>query len=237
MATSAMASVVLMSVLAPLRKRHQPACAFALGDAVRFILLGRHHGIHRAGRQEGQTAASFEHLKVDPSQVSVAALLLGDLFGVKDQRLRAFDPPDRPEAGENAHPVGGYDEKEDGDHKGKEPPGPLAARYALGQIQEELEDDFEKPLEPAWYLCHAPGRQERDQDQHGDGKPGRDHGVGDLEVSGDGPGGYGFGRKLYVGQRRTQESSAELVAEGAPSHSDDKQNPQDHHCGKRLGVA
>ena len=95
-----------------------------------------------------------------------------------------MSPSDRADAWNEADPVGGENEDEDG---GKEPERPLdqvPADDALEETVEAFHEPFQEVLRAARNLGHASRRQLGEHDEAEGDDPRHDHGIRDREAEG-----------------------------------------------------
>ena len=110
------------------------------------------------------------------------ARLIGLYLCVVNDLLGGLDAADGAVAGQYAHPVGGHNEQEDGQHERQEATRPLRSRDRLAQGYEELHEHLDQVLESGGHLAHLAGGEKGDDHEHNNREPRGDHGVGEMEA-------------------------------------------------------
>ena len=130
------------------------------------------------GREEGHRHGQGQvEVGIGPAQERLVDLEAGG---------GAMSPPDRPHPRNQAGPVQGQDEDEDG---GKEPERPvhqMPAHDAFEKAVEPRDEPLQEVLCPPGNLLHVPRRELGEDDEAQGDHPADDHGVGDRKAEGTG---------------------------------------------------
>ena len=191
----------------------------------------------RTKSQIAESALAREHLHMDVVQVRVRPRLFGPFFGVMNKLFGRLNPADSPKAGQYPHPVGDHYEQKDGHHQREEPPCAFPPRYALRQIQEELDEYLYQVLHPARNFAHAPRGEIRYDQQRRDSQPRGNHRVRELKARKEFVGDNRLGGYLNVRQRRAQKPEPECVAQRPAQQTRHKRDNPYQRYRRNLRIA